>query len=67
VSAPQDILLRAALRYHQQKDRGPTCGSMDIDMQLIFAGLVEIGKDARLYVTQKGRDLLRGPKASHND
>ena len=58
MSLPQDILRRRALEYHQREDRGSSCGSMAVDMDLIFSGLVEIGKDARLYVTEKGKDWL---------
>jgi hypothetical protein len=55
---PQDILRRRALEYHQRDDRGSSCGSMAIDMDLIFSGMVKIGSDSRLYVTEAGRAFL---------
>jgi hypothetical protein len=66
VSVPQDILRRRALEYHQREERGSSCGSMAIDMDLILSGLVEIGKDSRLYVTDAGRAMLaETPDPSH--
>ena len=51
-------LRRRGLEYHMREDRGPTCGSLAIDMELVLFGLVEIGADARLHVTDQGLRYL---------
>jgi hypothetical protein len=57
--APQDILRRRALEYHLREDRGSSCGSMAIDMDLLLSGLVAFAEDdARLHVTRAGRKFL---------